>query len=1689
MPALYADGTLYTYNADGTIASLKDAAGKVTSYTYDANGHVSAIISGGVTELYTYDEAGSLTGYTDARGNVYSYTYNADGMRTSETVNGKTTSYTIDANGNRASVTNPAGETSFYLYNDSGALTKFTDANGNVIEYTYNADNALTKISYQDGTFESYTYDADGNLSAWTGRGGQTATYTVDANGNYSNVAYSDGRNIAYTYNADGYTLTANDISFNYDASGNLTRQSYTDGRSIAYTYDADGRVLSYSDELGHAVNYTYTVNGGYDKLTDESGALIIDYDYDADGRLVKESKGNGSYTTYSYNSYGEVTAIDNYTTAGKLENYRHYTYDTEVSRVAMETESGAWAYTYDVNNQLTGAIFTDDSGAVTQNLAYTYDAMGNRLTATENGVTTTYTYNNLNQIVSANGFTYVYDANGNLLEDEKRTCTWTADNRVATETLKSTGQTWTYGYDALGNRISSATNGVTTSWTVDRNGNIIAEYADGAWNRTYYQGNLLSGFTDRNGGEYYFNADALGTTVSVSGADGAAVNTYSYDPWGNVLAATEGVANDFTYVGGYGLMQNDSGTYFVRARNYDPETGRWISPDPIGISGGDNLYAYCNNNTVTNFDVNGCHTGIYIDDTGTGVWHAAMNVNHNRLSSQIGIDNITAQAPLFPSSSASHAWDYDANSKYKSFSIYADQKMEEKMSAYIVDFNKSSFSSIWAINWCSLAVGRALETAKYSVPFGFRIFGPANSLFDKSAGSNSPSMLLKFLKSYDFIDQQNAKAKADLGEGTGDYDVSGNTYTFRYNAFPEFAIIKEKSKEYDEKGVLLVTLDGSESQDKVGFNQKDGQFGIGSYIWFELEKNEDTGKYRYKKSIGTESSLPVSVTYEEKVKYVGLAVADKQYAGNTAGVRISDGLGIWNVAVTTIAYDDVAPIANAGDNQSYSFTGENDNSHSFSVNGLASQAFGKNNAIGKYIWSLGDDNDSGRTITVNRIKEADGSYCYEWTYGSVRVAAGNSFTIKLTVVDADGEISKNTAAVTLSVTSDTSGSVDPNDKTVSEGAGEKGFVTAGAQLSYKVEFENDPEFATAPAQWVRVFDTLDSAKYDLDSFELRNFCIAGNYFEVGDGRDSYNGTVKLKVLDYTVTATISINLVTDEETGITQLVAEFMGVDPESGFMLQDLQNGLLPINDSIGTGEGYINYTINAKSDLISGTEITNTAKIYFDFNDPIETPTTLNTVDSDLPEIAGLDGVLTTISWSGKDATSGIAGYDVEYRLAGGKSWTRWLTLSPLVSAEFIAEAALYQFRVRANDLAGNIGAWSDTLEHNTNFKFTDFFGTVDASGNCSLNAKGIRVKGIIAAAKTDIAGGVSAFVALNAEASPCNVYGGGNDVSVGGAIALTISAGGYTGVIYGGSRAVSKSVAIHDVNLTINTIAQSDNQKLIAAGKGTSAWVVGGGTAVGEMLTANDIAISVNGATISRVVGGAQAQNSGVTATVKSVKISIENSTIASDIFGGGYAYDGGVSTVLGDTEIKISTSSVVTVLGNIYGGGANPAHSIKGGASLVKGDSTITFTGLGENLTLGTVSGDGVITGTVSGMRTLAFDNFNGEFSANLKNFDAVSFSGSSNVTYGGDFEFSTIKVEYGSYAEGFGFADGDKLLKIEVANSTSGFDLMAVDDTATLDGLQIEIYNNDALLCSFEYGQSKNGYSIEEKNGVLSLLV
>ena len=123
------------------------------------------------------------------------------------------------------------------------------------------------------------------------------------------------------------------------------------------------------------------------------------------------------------------------------------------------------------------------------------------------------------------------------------------------------------------------------------------------------------------NGVQYWYQKNMQGDVVRILNASGAEVVSYAYDAWGNHQQITDGSGNDvsdnpnhianinpFRYRGYY--YDTETGWYYLNTRYYDPNVGRFLSPDTIlGANGGllgYNLYAYCNNNPVMFVDPSG---------------------------------------------------------------------------------------------------------------------------------------------------------------------------------------------------------------------------------------------------------------------------------------------------------------------------------------------------------------------------------------------------------------------------------------------------------------------------------------------------------------------------------------------------------------------------------------------------------------------------------------------------------------------------------------------------------------------------------------------------------------------------------------------------------------------------------------------------------------------------------------------------------------------------------------------------------------------------------------------------------------------------------------------------------------------------------------------------------------------------
>ena len=183
-------------------------------------------------------------------------------------------------------------------------------------------------------------------------------------------------------------------------------------------------------------------------------------------------------------------------------------------------------------------------------------------------------------------------------------TYTWNVRNLL--NTVTTGGSTYTYKYDPLGSRIARIVGSTETRYVV-AGGTLLAETnKQGAITAYYVYGLGMISKVTPQGAAYYYHYDNIGSTVAITNQSGVIVNKYAYDSFGKVLSQVEGVANPFKFVGAMGVMDEGNGLFYMRARYYDPSTGRFISKDPIGWAGGLNLYGYVGGNPVNFVDPSG---------------------------------------------------------------------------------------------------------------------------------------------------------------------------------------------------------------------------------------------------------------------------------------------------------------------------------------------------------------------------------------------------------------------------------------------------------------------------------------------------------------------------------------------------------------------------------------------------------------------------------------------------------------------------------------------------------------------------------------------------------------------------------------------------------------------------------------------------------------------------------------------------------------------------------------------------------------------------------------------------------------------------------------------------------------------------------------------------------------------------
>ena len=270
---------------------------------------------------------------------------------------------------------------------------------------------------------------------------------------------------------------------------------------------------------------------------------------------------------------------------------------------LTKQMEHGNYAYDYDDLYRL-----TDVDNPTLDNETYTYDGVGNRATASN--ATGTITHNANNELLKYGDISYNYDANGNMVAQtsatETRQYVYNAQNRLVRVEDGSGGVIAEYFYDPFGRRLWKEMESTRTYFFYADEG-LVAEYDEnGNGLRSYGYTPDSSWTTDplwlKQGGDYYwYQNDHLGTSQKLIDITGTVVWAAQYTAFGEAQIQVETVTNNLRFPGQY--FDDETGLHYNWFRYYDPEIGRYIRIDPIGMAGGINVFTYASNTPMNASD------------------------------------------------------------------------------------------------------------------------------------------------------------------------------------------------------------------------------------------------------------------------------------------------------------------------------------------------------------------------------------------------------------------------------------------------------------------------------------------------------------------------------------------------------------------------------------------------------------------------------------------------------------------------------------------------------------------------------------------------------------------------------------------------------------------------------------------------------------------------------------------------------------------------------------------------------------------------------------------------------------------------------------------------------------------------------------------------------------------------------
>lgn len=685
------------WNALGQLTAYTDCSGKTSRYAYDAAGYLETVTDAlGQRTRFERLPTGEPARIILPDGSAQEFAYDAAGLPVGQRYREVSMRWRRNARGQVVEALDPAERRLSYRYDPRGRLVELASGPDTRYDFAYDGGDRLVREIRPDGVERQLGYDAAGELVELEKLGAsagdplarvrRTTRFERDGMGrllrqacatSVSTYAWNDADRLVAATRAplaagSALGVTSSSVSFDYDVAGRLLAEHGAEG-TVRYELDELDNLAAVDlphgqriEQLCYGAGHVHQLRVGARVVSDierddlhreiqrTQGRIVQRTGYDVLGRrswqaagLASQALGPGDgqlWRRYRYDLQGELGEVHD-SVRGRID----YRYDRaghllRQSRAAdLEDERFAWDA---AGNLLDGSGKAGVDGSrgrvegtrlrVWRDIRYEYDPWGNvshkrkgarqdqrftfdaedRLTGvwTEDAqgvVETRFEYDPLGRRIACSETRR--DASG-LARSQRRRFVWQG-LRMAQEVREGSVSSYVYSPDAMYTplaRVDAVVAGAIAGVTIDK--------------------------ARSSSRVYHFHADPVGTPLELTDEAGELAWAGKYGAWGRVERGEDAMLLERTeqplrYPGQY--ADKGTGLHYNTFRYYDPDVGRFVSQDPIGLGGGCNLYSYTPNPLT------------WFDPLGFMPWPEPKNVGHHLIPQSLARstgDNVFAE-------------------------------------------------------------------------------------------------------------------------------------------------------------------------------------------------------------------------------------------------------------------------------------------------------------------------------------------------------------------------------------------------------------------------------------------------------------------------------------------------------------------------------------------------------------------------------------------------------------------------------------------------------------------------------------------------------------------------------------------------------------------------------------------------------------------------------------------------------------------------------------------------------------------------------------------------------------------------------------------------------------------------------------------------------------------------------------